>query len=95
MGASMNSTAKPLPPFNYPSANTRLYSIAEGVTVMDLQDALDGKFALLDAMLCQTTGEQGEAFRRCNEAIQDSYLFGCATLVCEIHELYRQMVARI
>lgn len=91
----MSATAKHLPTFDYPSANTRLYSMAEGVTVAALADALDGKFALLDAMLCQTTGEQGEAFRRCNEAIQDSYLHGCATLACEIHELYRQMVARI
>jgi hypothetical protein len=91
----MSPTAKPLPTFDYPFANSRLYAIAEGVTVMDLQDAIDGRFALLDAMLCQTSGEQGEAFRRCNGAIQDSYLFGCATLVCEIHELYRQMVARI
>jgi hypothetical protein len=91
----MNSTAKPLPPFNYPSANTRLYSIAEGVTVPALVDALDGKFALLDAMLLAASGEQGEAFRRYSDAIQDSYLHGCATLACEIHELYRQMVARI
>jgi hypothetical protein len=89
----MNS--KPLPTFDYPSANGRLYAIAEGVTVLALADAIDGRFALLDAMLCQTSGEQGEAFRRCNEAIQDSYLHGCATLACEIHELYCQMVARI
>jgi hypothetical protein len=91
----MNSTAKSLPTFDFPSANNRLYAIAEGVTVPALVDALDGRFALLDAMLCQTSGEQGEAFRRCNEAIQDSYLDGCATLACEIYELYRQMVARI
>jgi len=91
----MSPTAKPLPPFDYPFATSRLYVIAEGVTVMDLQDAIDGRFALLDAMLCQTTGEQGESFRCCNAGIQDSYLYGCATLACEIHELYRQMVARI
>jgi hypothetical protein len=91
----MSPTAKPLPTFNYPSANTRLYSIAEGVNRLDLMNALDGRFALLDAMLLASSGEQGEAFRRCNDAIQDSYLHGCATLACEIHELYRQMVARI
>jgi Helix-turn-helix domain len=43
----------------------------------------------------KVSGEQGESFRRCNPIIQDSYLFGCETLACEIHELYRQLVARM
>ena len=88
-------SAKQIPPFDFPSANNRLYSIAPSVTTLDLQDALDGKFALLESQLCQVTGEQGESFRCCNDAIQDSYLFGCETLVTEIHQLYRQMVARM
>ena len=87
-----NSTSSPS--FDYPHANGRLYSIAPGVTALDLRDALDGKFALLESMLCQVTGEQGESFRCCNNQIQDSYLHGCSTLAHEVHELYKQLESR-
>ena len=84
-------SAKSMPSFDYPSANIRLYTIAEGVTAASIADALDGKFALLNAMLCQVSGEQGESFRCCNDQIQDEYLFGCGTLATEIRQLYRQL----
>ncbi len=82
------------PSFDYPHANERLYAIAPGVTTLDLRDALDGKFALLESMLFQTTGEQGEGFRCCNDQIQDSYLHGCAMLATEVHQLYKQLESR-
>ena len=59
-----NSTS---PSFDYPHANSRLYAIAPGVSSLDLREALDGKFSLLESMLCQVTGEQGESFRCCNK----------------------------
>ena len=82
------------PSFDYPHANSRLYAIAPGVTTLDLRDALDGKFALLESMLCQVTGEQGEGFRCCNEQIQEEYLHGCSMLATEIRQLYKQLAHR-
>ena len=82
------------PTFDFPHANGRLYTLAEEVTVIDLQDALDCRFRRLDAMLVMTIGEGGEAFRNFNDSIQESYLHGCSLMVTEIYELFKQLEYR-
>ncbi len=77
------------------AANSPLYQLAPDVTMLKLRDALDGRFALLTSMLVMTCGENGESFRGCNDEIQDSYLFGAEALAREIHELYKQLEARM
>ena len=82
------------PSFDYPHANGRLYSIAPGVTTLDIRDALDCGFRRLDAMLSMTVGEGGESFRIYNDEIQETYLHGCALLATEAHQLYKQLESR-
>lgn len=80
--------------FDYPHANGRLYSIAPGVTTLDIRDALDCGFNRLNAMLSMTIGEGGESFRIYNDEIQETYLSGCALLAKEVHQLYKQLESR-
>jgi len=77
----MTSTAKPLPPFDYSHAKSRLYDIAAGVSGMQLRDAIDSGFARLHAMLAMTTGKSGEAFRCYSDETQESFLEGYGLLV--------------
>jgi hypothetical protein len=89
----MKTTTNPLPQFNYPSANTRLYDLAADVTILNIRDALNSGFARLTAMLAMTVAEGGEGFRCYSAEVQENYMDGCNLLAKEIHQLYKQLEA--
>lgn len=82
------------PPFNFPSENAPVYSIAPGASDGDLSDLLFIRLAHLDSMLRTVHGDGGECFRGYNDQIQDEYLGACSMLATECRELLEQLSAR-
>lgn len=46
----------------------------------------------LTAMLNHTFGNSGDSFRELDEGIQDSYMWACAEMMEEIHELASELL---
>lgn len=58
----------------------------------DSADRLQVLTAKLSAMLAHTFGNSGESFRELNDDTQDSYLWACAEMMEEIHELASELL---
>lgn len=64
-----------------------LYTLADGVTKLDVKDHLHGRLMQLEAMLTMTCGNGADNFQSWNDEMQDTYLWACNSLATECKEL--------
>lgn len=57
----------------------------------DSANRLQAVAAKLAAMLNHTFGNSGEAFRSLSDDLQDNYLWACAEMMEEIHEIVTEL----
>ena len=95
MATKPNADASVSTTFNYPSADTIIYSVAPGATKTDIGEFLAMRLAHLKALLAMTNGDAGEAFRCYNDTIQDEFMESCGLLARECSELFAQLQAKV
>lgn len=63
------------------------YQLAEGVTQLDVIDALDEKLVQLSSMLTMIHGHGYQTFDNYSDEIKDNYLWACERLADECKQL--------
>lgn len=91
MATKPNADASVSTTFNYPSADTIIYSVAPGATKTDIGEFLAMRLAHLKALLAMTNGDAGESFRCYNDVIQDEFMESCELLAKECSALFDRM----
>lgn len=69
------------------TASGPLYVISPVAGADDLANQITARQQQLSALLAMTYGEQGDAFRMLSTDLQDSYMWACEMIACEIQEL--------
>lgn len=73
----------------YPGSATKIYAIAPGATLLDVEFLLETKLSQLEAMLCMTYGVAADTLNQFCDGIKDSFHHACADMATEVKELTR------